>query len=108
MDRRNYVLYNRYSVDRFLAGKGNAFVGSMMGRAAGGPPRIAADKQRQGPLDRAVRTDEDRACCGTAHLPPDMERGEPIAAPRSDLMFPIRDDNPHFLTPYTTYGIIAL
>jgi membrane associated rhomboid family serine protease len=23
-------------------------------------------------------------------------------------MFPIRDDNPHFLTPYTTYGIIAL
>jgi len=23
-------------------------------------------------------------------------------------MFPIRDDNPHFLTPYVTYGIIAL
>lgn len=23
-------------------------------------------------------------------------------------MFPIRDDNPHFLTPYATYGIIAL
>jgi rhomboid family protein len=23
-------------------------------------------------------------------------------------MFPIRDDNPHFLIPYTTYGIIAL
>ncbi len=23
-------------------------------------------------------------------------------------MFPIRDDNPHFLTPYVTYGIISL
>ncbi|MEE8580431.1 MAG: rhomboid family intramembrane serine protease, partial [Myxococcota bacterium] len=23
-------------------------------------------------------------------------------------MFPIRDDNPHFLTPVATYGIIAL
>lgn len=23
-------------------------------------------------------------------------------------MFPLRDDNPHFLTPYVTYGIIAL
>ena len=23
-------------------------------------------------------------------------------------MFPIRDDNPHFLTPYATYGIIGL
>jgi len=23
-------------------------------------------------------------------------------------MFPLRDDNPHFLTPYATYGIIAL
>jgi membrane associated rhomboid family serine protease len=23
-------------------------------------------------------------------------------------MFPIRDDNPHFLTPYTTYALIAL
>jgi len=23
-------------------------------------------------------------------------------------MFPIRDDNPHFLTPYVTYAIIAL
>jgi membrane associated rhomboid family serine protease len=23
-------------------------------------------------------------------------------------MFPIRDDNPHFLTPYVTYGLIAL
>jgi membrane associated rhomboid family serine protease len=23
-------------------------------------------------------------------------------------MFPIRDDNPHFLTPYATYGIIAV
>ena len=23
-------------------------------------------------------------------------------------MFPIRDNNPHFLTPYTTYGLIAL
>ncbi len=23
-------------------------------------------------------------------------------------MFPIRDDNPHFLTPYVTYGIVAL
>ena len=23
-------------------------------------------------------------------------------------MFPIRDDNPHFLTPYVTYGIIGL
>ncbi len=23
-------------------------------------------------------------------------------------MFPIRDDNPHFLTPYVTYGIIAV
>jgi membrane associated rhomboid family serine protease len=24
------------------------------------------------------------------------------------MLFPIRDDNPHFLTPYVTYGIIAL
>jgi membrane associated rhomboid family serine protease len=23
-------------------------------------------------------------------------------------MFPIRDDNPHFLTPYVTYGIVAI
>lgn len=23
-------------------------------------------------------------------------------------MFPLRDDNPHFLTPYATYGIVAL
>ena len=23
-------------------------------------------------------------------------------------MFPLRDDNPHFLTPYVTYGIIAI
>jgi membrane associated rhomboid family serine protease len=23
-------------------------------------------------------------------------------------MFPLRDDNPHFLTPYVTYAIIAL
>ena len=23
-------------------------------------------------------------------------------------MFPIRDDNPHFLTPYVTYGLIGL
>src|SRR5688572_33257833 len=23
-------------------------------------------------------------------------------------MFPIRDDNPHFSTPYATYGLIAL
>ncbi|MGH7945856.1 MAG: hypothetical protein ACREF9_12725 [Opitutaceae bacterium] len=22
-------------------------------------------------------------------------------------MFPVRDDNPHFLTPYATYGLIA-
>ena len=23
-------------------------------------------------------------------------------------MFPIRDDNPHFLTPYVTYGLIGM
>ncbi len=23
-------------------------------------------------------------------------------------MFPIRDENPHFLTPYVTYGVVAL